>query len=248
VSAVVETTDPMAELAALLASPPPSPNGTTSGGGRPAAYRTKDGKRVPGTTTITGRFKEAGGLIHWAWEQGIAGVDYRKTRDEAGDKGHLAHELIDADIHGRDPEIPDDVDPEILARAEQGFASFRAWRSQVHLEIVDTERPLISEIHRFGGTYDAIARINGATALLDWKSGAGIYQDHVVQLAAYRALIRERNPHDAPADAYILRVGKDWGDFHYHSIPSSALDLAWRAFLLMRELFELDKPLKGLVR
>ena len=31
-------------------------------------YRTKDGKRVPGTTTITGRFKASDGLIHWAWK------------------------------------------------------------------------------------------------------------------------------------------------------------------------------------
>jgi len=29
-------------------------------------YRLKDGTRVPGTTTITGRFKDSGGLIHWA--------------------------------------------------------------------------------------------------------------------------------------------------------------------------------------
>ena len=31
-----------------------------------------DGKRVPGTTTIIGRFKDSGGLLYWAFEQGKA--------------------------------------------------------------------------------------------------------------------------------------------------------------------------------
>lgn len=31
-----------------------------------------DGKSVPGTTTIIGRFKDAGGLLYWACEQGRA--------------------------------------------------------------------------------------------------------------------------------------------------------------------------------
>lgn len=33
-----------------------------------AGYRTKDGQRIPSVTTITGAFKESGGLIHWSWK------------------------------------------------------------------------------------------------------------------------------------------------------------------------------------
>lgn len=33
-----------------------------------SGYYTRDGKRVPGVTTILGKFKESGGLIHWSWE------------------------------------------------------------------------------------------------------------------------------------------------------------------------------------
>ena len=33
-------------------------------------------------------------VIHWAWEQGVAGLDYRKVRDQAGDIGSLVHYLI----------------------------------------------------------------------------------------------------------------------------------------------------------
>jgi len=34
------------------------------GSGRPTRYKLKDGTVVPGVKTITGRFKEAGGLMH----------------------------------------------------------------------------------------------------------------------------------------------------------------------------------------
>ena len=33
----------------------------------------KDGTKIPGTTTIIGRFKESGGLLQWAFKQGKAG-------------------------------------------------------------------------------------------------------------------------------------------------------------------------------
>jgi len=63
-------------------------------------YRTKDGVRVPSVTTIIGRFKESGGLIHWAWALGMEGKDYRQVRDSAADAGSLAHSMIYETNHG----------------------------------------------------------------------------------------------------------------------------------------------------
>jgi hypothetical protein len=40
----------------------------------------------------------------------------------------------------------------------------------------------------------------------------------------------------------LLRFAKEYGDFAHHHFPD--LSDAWRAFLLMRELDELDKVLK----
>ena len=64
-------------------------------------YKLKDGKGVPGVTTIIGRFKESGGLLYWACEQGksiergeISNL-YDK-RDEAGESGTLAHEMVES--------------------------------------------------------------------------------------------------------------------------------------------------------
>jgi hypothetical protein len=64
-----------------------------------------DGKPVPGTTTITGRFKDAGGLLYWAFEQGKAAERkeieklYDK-RDESGEAGTICHLLIQMYLKG----------------------------------------------------------------------------------------------------------------------------------------------------
>jgi len=69
-----------------------------------AGYFLKDGNRVPGTTTITGRFKESGGLVYWAWDLGKKGIDYREARDTAASAGTLVHAMVEAHAAGEDPE------------------------------------------------------------------------------------------------------------------------------------------------
>lgn len=46
-------------------------------------YFTKDGVRVPGTTTIISRFKESGALIYWAYNRGKEGLELYESRDKA---------------------------------------------------------------------------------------------------------------------------------------------------------------------
>jgi hypothetical protein len=218
----------------------------TSGGGRPTSYKTADGKRVPGVTTILGRFKESGGLIHWAWNLGIQGIDYKAARDDAGSVGSLAHQWIDDLIHRR-PMTPSDLPAAMQEQARAGYRAFDSWAAQSKLRIIDTERALISERHRFGGTYDAIGEANAIPILLDWKSSNRIYPEYVCQLAAYRELLRESGASPCPESACLLRVGKEMGDFHYHSFPSAVLDVGWSAFEHMRALYELDAKLKKVV-
>jgi len=74
--------------------------------GRPkGGYINKNGIRVPGTTTIIGRFKDSGGLLYWAFEQGKAAQrgeisSLYDKRDEAGEAGTIAHALIEMHLRG----------------------------------------------------------------------------------------------------------------------------------------------------
>jgi hypothetical protein len=208
---------------------------------RPPAYKLADGSRVPGVTTIINRFKDSGGLIHWAWEQGRDGKDFRETRDDAAEAGTLAHHMVEEWINKR--EVPVIGNTEVDVRAGQAFRAFLEWADQTQLQVTDTEVSLISENHRFGGTLDAML-VKGKRALGDWKSSNGIYPDYLVQIAAYGILWEEHFP-NKPIEGgfHLIRFDKTYGDFHAHWWAE--LETAKRAFLLMRELYDCDKELKA---
>lgn len=223
-----------------------------SGGGRPrTGYKTANGKRCPGVTTITGRFKDSGGLIQWAYKCGLDGIDINRARDTAAGAGTLGHEFIDASIHERAPVLPsaselgmnDPEYAEAIERARTSFAAFEDWRKTTHLEIVRTEFPLVSELHRFGGTPDALARVGGKLTLLDWKTSNSVYSDYLIQLGGYDLLCAEHGL--GPLEgAHLVRFGKEFADFHHHFWGRSVLNAAGEAFLLMRQLYDYDAALK----
>jgi len=70
-----------------------------------AGYKDNDGKRVVGVTTAIGRFKESGGLLWWAFEQGKAAErgeinSLYDKRDEAAEAGTICHDLVEMHIKG----------------------------------------------------------------------------------------------------------------------------------------------------
>jgi hypothetical protein len=204
-------------------------------------YFLADGTRVPSVTTVIGRFKEAGGLIHWAWNLGKEGKDYREVRDQAADAGTMAHHAVEAWVQGK--EYSFDGDPEVCGKAKKSFEAFLEWASMSNLQITQTEVGLVSEKHKFGGTLDAIL-IRGRRAMGDYKTSNKLYGEYLIQVAAYAKLWEENFP-DQPIDGgyHILRFDKTYGDFHHHYWGE--LERAWDAFLHLRELYEIDKELKA---
>ena len=205
-------------------------------------YHLADGTKVPSVTTVIGRFKESGGLIHWAWEQGRDGKDYREERDTAADIGTLAHAMMEAKIHSLPFFAPPEADPANVEKARVPFHAFEQWAGDVNFTITDTEVGLVSEKYRYGGTLDACL-IRGERSIGDWKTSNRVYADHIVQLAAYRNLWNETHPDDqASVGAHLVRFAKETGDFTHHFFAD--LDEAWRAFVLERELYDLMASLK----
>lgn len=203
-------------------------------------YKLQSGARVPSVTTITSRYKDSSALIHWAWEEGINGRDYRESRDKAAGAGTLAHAMIEAHLRGQP--LPTHADAELHAKAMNSFGAAKAWLESSKMNIVYSEVPLVSEVHRFGGRLDAIAELDGQLSLADWKTG-GIYAEHLIQVAGY-AILWEENYPDKPLSGgfELCRFNRDHGDFghkHYPLLPE-----AKEAFLSMRRLYDIDKDLK----
>lgn len=213
-----------------------------------AGYYLRDGTRVPGTTTIIGRFKDSGALMQWAFRQGKEGKSrLYEEAEKAADIGTAVHSMVELHTKGASEteclDVLATLPEEGHEKAKSGFSAYLAWAKNFNIEIIEREVQLVSEKHRFGGTPDAIGRINNGLVLLDYKTSNGVYSDMLIQLAAYKNLWEENRP-DLPitGGCHLLRFAKEHGDFgHYHF---QDLNDEWAQFLLFRQSYELDKIIK----
>lgn len=217
--------------------------------GRPrAGYTNEAGEKVPGCTTIIGRFKESGALIYWAWQMGKEGKDIREEQSKAADAGSCTHEMIDCDLHAR-PFRHADWEAVTIAKAQHAFLGYLEWIEQTNLRVQASEISLVSEQYQFGGTFDAVVRAK-QLVLLDYKTSNGIYTDMIVQVAGgYSLLWAEHFPDQILHGIDLLRVSKpkapdDPVSFTHHHWSAEIFPIAQEQFLLMRRAFDVDKRLK----
>jgi hypothetical protein len=157
-------------------------------------YLLKDGTQVPGASTIAKIGDDGSSLIHWAWNLGMEGLDYRKVRDQAADIGTVCHFMIECFLHGHEADLSEFSAADI-EKATIAFGNFRRWWDSEGFTILEPEVQLVSEQHMFGGTIDAPSRDkDGKIVLLDWKTSKGIWPAHRFQLAAYEQLWNENRP------------------------------------------------------
>jgi len=210
-------------------------------------YKLKNGDKVPGVTTIIGRFKDSGGLLYWAFEQGKAAEQGKISnlydkRDEAATAGTLAHAMVETHIKG-DP-LPALPDNDIGKQARQGFENYLRWQEDNKIKVIKQEMILVSETYKFGGCPDALGKDSrGDLCILDWKTSNGIYPDYLIQIAAYHQLWGENHPDEPITGGYhLLRFSKEHADFAHHYW--SELNDALEQFKLFRQAYDLDKLLK----
>lgn len=211
-------------------------------------YRLADGTIIPGVTTIIGNNLgwKSGALMYWAWEQGMEGKNFRESTKEAADAGTVAHALAEADIKGLQATIPPGTSEAILAKANSAFEAYRSWKEMTKIELLESESPYVSESHRYGGTIDALGTVNGKRVLVDFKTSNGLYPDHIIQVAAYTYLWEENHGERLDGGIHILRFSKEGGDFHHHFYPRARVDDPFHAFLHLRALSDLKKPIEGM--
>lgn len=217
-------------------------------------YKTRDGKKVPGVTTIIGRFKDSGALLWWAFEQGQAAErgeinSLYDKRDEAAEAGTLAHLMVENYINDKNilptpNQYPKEITDKIFNLAKQGFENYLFWTSNNKMVVLKQEMELVSEEYKFGGCPDAIADDSqNKLCLLDWKTSNGVYPDYIIQLAAYKHLWEINNPSKPITGGFHLcRFSKKNADFTHHYW--SELDDAWEQFKLFRKAYDIDKKLK----
>jgi len=203
-------------------------------------YKTADGKRVPSVTTILNVLNKPA-LMHWAWQMGCEGKDYKKERDAKADIGTGIHDMILCHHRNASP-ILSDYTKDQVDQIENGFLKYLAWEKEHPIEeVVTVEQPMVSEIFKFGGTADLIAKSNGSVILVDYKSGKAIYPEMAYQLAAYIKLA-EGLGHKID-NARILRVGRDESEGFEEKVYTN-LDKQWKLFMNCLNIYNLQKEMK----
>lgn len=210
-----------------------------------------DGIEYPSVTTILGVLDKGDALLGWAARCAtqyvrinherlgidkaldLASSHWKEAREEAADIGSEIHGLIHKYIKfGRD--ATGSYRPEV----ERGFLAFLEWEKTHEINWLDTEITVVSRIHGFAGTLDALCLFEGKKYLIDFKSSKGFYDGFDMQLAAYRLGAAECGKETEGCG--ILRLDKgtgipEWKD--YSAVQKRAED----AFLALAKFYYLQK-------
>jgi len=174
-------------------------------------------------------------------------ADYKNVSAKACSAGSIAHDLVELWVHGnktirsnlarttpRMIAVNNKTTMEIAKLAHRAFQAFLEWAKLNKFDLWETEVPMVSDEHNFGGTLDCLGTVKGKFCLLDWKTSKALYADYLLQLAAYTLIWNEN--YDPPIEeVHLVRFDKLTGEFeHFHTDDLEDLK---DAFIRMRELY-----------
>lgn len=221
-------------------------------------YSWNGSTKVPGVTTVIKSLDKSGPLVGWAKRETAACAvrnlpllttmvkdggpeaatkwltaipDYQ--RDAAANLGTLVHALAEA--ISREQEI------EVDATTEPFVTAYLRWRDLYKPTVLNTEYMVYSEKHRYGGTADMAAKINGEVWLIDIKTGKGAYAETALQLAALH--YADWTGRAGDPKKYRIPPATRFGVLHVRPeeavlIPYSVTEAEFDAFLACRRLYD----------
>lgn len=167
----------------------------------------------PSITTITAYWPKGEGFKKYL--QNHTAEEAEAILTTAGNRGSRIHAAIESFIKGdeikHDAQFPDSDGnmAELSADEYRALVKFAEWDALTRPEYLTTEKTVVSKIFGYAGTLDCLARIDGKTYLIDWKTGKGIYTSYFLQVAALRQAAFEEKliPEGDEIYTAILQVG-----------------------------------------
>ena len=165
---------------------------------------------------------------------------YRGTSKNALNIGAITHEWVEGAVNwklgeGEIPQMPQQEE------AVNAIHAFKDWVGQNVVEWKSSEEKLFHRKHKYAGTVDARAIINGEYCVIDWKTSKAVYPEYHLQVAAYAKAVEDI--HGIPVDAtYILRRDKATGGFE--AVRSTEIEENFQAYLGALTLYRRLKELK----
>jgi len=152
-----------------------------------------------------------------------AGGQHKEILRNAGDFGTRAHAAFDSIITGVPAHVSTDDDA-----LETVVNGFRAWHASSDLQL-QGDTTVFSEKYGYAGAMDSlgVARGDDSLAVVDFKTSNGIYETHILQVAAYAKAYEEM--HGTPVSrAMIVRFDKKQPTFEVQQLVD--IDASFRAF------------------
>jgi len=205
-------------------------------------YRLADRTIVPGASTISKMGEDQSFLTAWAHRLGLEQIDYKAETAEAGAIGSVAHHLVTCMFKGDSADFSE-FSPVEVNKGTELFKRFeRSW-AEHELEFVANELPMVSEVHRYGGTLDVMARNKREElGLIDVKSSPRIYGHFYRQIAGYEVLWNENNDEKIIWKKIFRLDKKDPNADEVRWLPKN-MDKHFDVFLAQLELYRAFKRL-----
>lgn len=169
----------------------------------------------------------------------IAKDAHRRKAQIAADKGSAVHAFAESFIKTGNAELP--KDEAIL----NGCKAFLKWIEESKVQFVSSERMVYSRKHKFIGTMDAEAIVDGKLRVIDFKTSTGIYDEMLLQTAGYQ-IASEEEGSTYQGNRLIARFDKESGEFEVREYGNLKKDA--KAFLnavqLKRRLLQMEKEKK----
>lgn len=176
--------------------------------------------------------------------------------DKAGDTGHSAHDWIEQYVksvlkndetrkHELLAKFPQDE------RAANCCIASIAWMADHNVRWRCTERKVYSRRHRYAGTMDGLALIDSCSdpnccrqpfkdrlSIVDWKTSNYLYIEYLFQTAAYQQAYEEETG-ESIEDRWVIRLGKDDGEFDPWHVPGRSMFTEdWAGYLACLTLYQ----------
>lgn len=165
-------------------------------------YYFVNGEYYPGVTTI---LDEAApmpyGLRRWLLTNTQESAD--ETLAITGALGSKLHDAYEQLVRGKELDL---VNHYPTIKEKKHIASFYAWFNEVKPTNLDAEHTVASLKYKYAGTLDLACEIDGKLTIIDFKTGAGIYWSHGLQVMAYKQAYEEMTGKKVE-QLFILRTG-----------------------------------------
>lgn len=211
-------------------------------------YYLKDGTEVPSVTTVIHNMINKPSLYYWSNKLGLNGLSYQSEMNKYSDIGTKTHKLIEEflkDLTDNPIENHTKINFSLGYNNQiyNAYESFLQWYDkQEEVNCIYSEKKLVYEKLKYGGTLDFYGIINGKYTILDFKTSNYFGIDMIIQLSAYYKALKAKGKQ--VEQVIILKLNKQ--EIKYEELIYSVEELNkyFSLFKILLQSYTLYKELE----